>query len=93
MIENLNNNFEIYTNNEIIKIENIFNISSNSIMQIKKDGNIEKISNEDKNNSYYYEIKRISQLLIKDIDKNRNFMKNFNKVEKNFKFLSKWLLS
>ena len=62
-------------------------------MQIKKDGNIEKISNEDKNNSYYYEIKRISQLLIKDIDKNRNFMKNFNKVEKNFKFLSKWLLS
>ena len=93
LIKNLSNNLEIYTKDEFIKIENIFNISSNSSMQIEKDGDKKFITNKDNNNSYYHEIKEISELLIKNINNGEDFQKKFYKIEKNFKFLSKWLLS
>ena len=93
LIKNLSNNLEIYTKDEFIKIENIFNISSNSSMQIEKDGDKKFITNKDNNNSYYHEIKEISELLIKNINNNKDFQKKFYKIEKNFEFLSKWLLS
>ena len=84
---------EIYSKNEIIKIENIFNISSNSVIQIEKNGDTKIVTNIDKNNSYYHEIREISQLLIKNIDNDENFQKEFFKIEKNFELLSKWLLN
>ncbi len=93
LIKNLSNNLEIYTKDEFIKIENIFNISSNSSIQIEKDGDTKFITNRDNNNSYYHEIKEISELLIKNINNGEDFQKKFYKIEKNFKFLSKWLLS
>tara|TARA_B100000902_G_scaffold155340_1_gene151773 strand:- start:125 stop:1153 length:1029 start_codon:yes stop_codon:yes gene_type:complete len=93
LIKNLSNNVEIYTNSEIIKIENIFNISSNSVIQIQKDDDTHLISNIDKNNSYYHEIKEISELLIENIVNHKNFQREFIKIEKNFRFLSKWLLA
>ena len=91
LIKNLSNNLEIYTKDEFIKIENIFNISSNSSIQIEKDGDTKFIENKDNNNSYYHEINEISELLIKN--NGEDFQKKFYKIEKNFKFLSKWLLS
>lgn len=93
LIKNLSNNIEIYTNDEIIKIKNIFNISSNSVIQIQKGTDTHLIFNKDKNNSYYHEIKEISQLLIENIVHDNNFQRAFNKIEKNFRFLSKWLLT
>jgi len=93
LIKNLSNNLEIYTKDGFIKIENIFNISSNSSMYIVKDGDTKFITNKDNNNSYYHEIKEISELLIKNIDNDEDFKKKFNKIEKNCKFLSNWLLN
>ena len=68
---------EIYTKDEFIKIENIFNISSNSSIQIEKDGDTKLITNKDNHNSYYHEIKKISELLIKNINNDEDFQKNF----------------
>tara|TARA_Y100000992_G_scaffold71966_1_gene45198 strand:- start:2537 stop:3565 length:1029 start_codon:yes stop_codon:yes gene_type:complete len=93
LIKDLSNNLEIYSKNEIIKIENIFNISSNSVIQIEKNGDTKIVTNIDKNNSYYHEIREISQLLIKNIDNDENFQKEFFKIEKNFELLSKWLFN
>ena len=89
LLEKLNNNLEIYTNGKIIKIENIFNISQDSLINFNKKNAVKKIINKKRKKSYYYEIKEISELLIKNSSK-RIFYKNFNKIEKNMKLLSKW---
>ena len=88
LIDNLDNNLEVYTKNEIIKINNIFNISSNSSIETIIDNKTDKKINIIENNSYFYEIKEISQLLIE----NNFFRERFNKIEKNIKFLSNWIL-
>ena len=88
LIDNLDNNLEVYTKNEIIKINNIFNISSNSSIETIIENKTDKKINIIENNSYFYEIKEISQLLIE----NNFFRERFNKIEKNIKFLSNWIL-
>ncbi len=89
LLKKLDNNLEIYTDDEIIKIENIFNISQDSLINFNKKNAVKKIINKKRKKSYYYEIKEISELLIKNSSK-RIFYKNFNKIEKNMKLLSKW---
>tara|TARA_B100000287_G_scaffold125061_1_gene117149 strand:- start:1672 stop:2691 length:1020 start_codon:yes stop_codon:yes gene_type:complete len=88
LIDNLDNNLEVYTKNEIIKINNIFNISSNSSIETIIENKTDKKINIIENNSYFYEIKEISQLLIE----NNFFRERFDKIEKNIKFLSNWIL-
>jgi len=90
LIENLKNNFEIFAEDKIIILNNIFTISSESCIIIKQNSNQITIPNLDINSSYFYEIKEISNLLI-----NKKFYNNFQdkrltKLEKNVNLLSQW---
>ncbi len=87
LLNNLDNNLEVYTSDKIIKIENIFNISSNSLIETITANKTNRTLNLIENNSYYYEIKEISRLLIE----NNFFRKRFDKIEKNMRFLSNWV--
>ena len=84
---NLENNLEVYTNDKIIKIKDIFNISSNSSIETTMDNKTNRIVNIIENSSYFYEIKEISRILIE----NNFFRKRFDKIEKNMRFLSNWV--
>ena len=91
LIEPLKNNFEVKMSNETIIIENIFNISSESKIIIKKNGMTETINNNFKNTSYFYEIKKISKMLIENSSDKRKKLNLFSKIEKNMALLDIWL--
>ena len=90
LLEKLNNNLEIYTNEKIIKLQNIFNISSDSLMIFNENKDVKIIKNNYGKSAYYYEIEKISNLLIKNFKVNNKFIKSLDKIEKNIKLLSKW---
>lgn len=90
LLDQLENNLIIYLNDTTILLENIFDISPDTIIKIKNGENKKTIKNNDEKNSYYYLIKEISELLTLNNYKKNKFKKNFNKIEKNIHLLSEW---
>lgn len=90
LIEKLNNNLEIYMKDEIIILNDIFNISLNSSIIHQTKNNTKKIINTDNKNSYYYEVKELSNNLIEKLSENNNYVSKFNKIKNNINLLSKW---
>ena len=90
LIEKLDNDLIIYTNDQIIKLNGIFNISSNSYITHQNGEEIQKIKNIDNENSYFYEIKTISDILLNQSNFKKIANNSFNKIENNIKLLSRW---
>jgi len=90
LIEKLDNDLIIYTNDQIIKLNGIFNISSNSYITHQNGEEIQKIKNIDNENSYFYEIKTISDILLNQSNFKKIAKNSFNKIENNIKLLSRW---
>ncbi len=90
LIEKLNNDLSIHANDQIVKLNGIFNISSNSYITLQNKDGFQKIKNTDNENSYFYEIKKISDMIINDLSFKKIFNKKFIKIENNIKLLSKW---
>ena len=80
----------MYLNDTTIILENVFNISTDTLIKIKGKKNEKIIKNDDEKNSYYYLIKEISDLLILNNHKTNRFRENFQKIEKNINLLSRW---
>jgi len=92
LIDNLKNNFEIHTNNEIIIFKDIFTINENSSITFKKNHH-KNIYNKNKKNIYFYEIKEISNFLInKKIYQNDQSFNSLNKLEDKIELLSSWFI-
>ncbi len=91
LIETLNNNFEIEMTDETIILENIFNISSETKIISIKNGIFKTINNNFNNSSYFYEIKKISQILIENSNNKKIKLDYFSKVEKNISLLDDWI--
>ena len=90
LIEKLDNDLIIYTNDQIIKLNGIFNISSNSYITHQNGEGTQKIKNIDNENSYFYEIKTISDILLNQSNFKKIAKNSFNKIENNIKLLSRW---
>jgi len=86
LINNLKNNFEIHTENEIIIFKNIFTIDSNSAIIYLKDSS-KNIFNKNKENVYFYEVNEISNFLINKKSQSFDYL---NKLENKIKLLSTW---
>jgi len=87
----LRNYLEISTTKGNIIFENIFHIDEKSFIKKKINGIEQLIKCKNKNNSYYYQIKYLSNLIDdkkKIID---NFSENILKKTFNMKLLSKWV--
>ena len=90
LIKNLDNNFIIYTDKDIITLKNIFNISSKSALEFKNTKN-KNLYNLEKFSSYHYEITEISNFLInREIFKNDNLDTSLKKIENKIQLLSDW---
>ena len=90
LTKNLDNNFIIYTDKDIITLRNIFNISSKSALEFKNNRN-KNLYNLEKFNSYHYEIIEISNFLInREIFKNDNLDVSLKKIENKIQLLSDW---
>jgi predicted dehydrogenase len=90
LINNLKNNFEIYTKNEVITFENIFTINENSALTYEKNSH-KNIFNKNKENVYFYEVNEISNYLInQDIYQNNYSFNSLNKLEDKIELLSSW---
>ena len=88
--KNLDNSLIIYTDKDIIKIKNIFNISLESALEFKNEKN-RNLYNLDKFNSYHYEIMDISNLIInREIFKNNNLDLSLRRIENKIQLLSDW---
>ena len=86
LINNLKNNFEIHTKDEIITFKNIFTIDASSAIIYEKNKH-KNITNKDDNSVYFYEIKKTSNLLINEKD---NISNSLNKIEDKIEILSAW---
>ncbi len=91
LINNLENNFILKADDYEIILENIFDINSKSMIKIKSYSNYKEICNSYRENSYFFQIKNISELLLKKDINEDLFKKNFSKIEKNNNILSNWL--
>ena len=81
LTKNLENNFIIYTDKDVITLRNIFNISLESALEFKDNKN-KNLYNLDKFNSYHYEIMNISNLLInRKIFENDSLDVSLKKIE------------
>ena len=90
LTKNLDNNFIIYTDKDIITLSNIFNISSKSALEFKNNRN-KNLYNLEKFNSYHYEIIEISNFLInREIFKKDNLDASLKKIENKIQLLSDW---
>ena len=90
LISNLKNNFQIYTKNEIITLENIFTINEKSALTYEKNPH-KNIYNKNKENIYFYEIYEISNYLINQkIFQNNYLVDSLTKQEDKIKLLSWW---
>jgi predicted dehydrogenase len=90
LINQLENNLVINTKKKEIIFEKIFNMDSNTSIKINSKNDYSELSNSYMENSYFYEIKNISRLLLnKNINKDI-FKKIFLKIENNNSLLSKW---
>ena len=90
LTKNLENNFIIYTDKDVITLRNIFNISLESALEFKDNKN-KNLYNLDKFNSYHYEIMKISNLLInREIFENNNLDVSLKKIENKIELLSDW---
>jgi hypothetical protein len=90
LINQLENNLIVNSEKEEIIFENIFNINTNTSIKINSKNNHSELTNSYLENSYFYEVKNTSELLL---NKNINFnkmQKLFLKIEKNNNLLSKW---
>tara|TARA_B100001059_G_C17818735_1_gene576892 strand:- start:806 stop:1834 length:1029 start_codon:yes stop_codon:yes gene_type:complete len=90
LIEKLDDDLTIYMNDQIIKLNGIFNISSNSYITYQNEDVIQKIKNINNENSYFYEIKTISDILLNHSSFKKIAKNSFNKIENNIKLLSRW---
>ena len=90
LTKNLENNFIIYTDKDVITLRNIFNISLESALEFKDNKN-KNLYNLDKFNSYHYEIMNISNLLInRKIFENDSLDVSLKKIENKIELLSDW---
>ena len=90
LTKNLENNFIIYTDKDVITLRNIFNISLESSLEFKDKKN-KNLYNLDKFNSYHYEIMNISNLLInRKIFENDSLDVSLKKIENKIELLSDW---
>ena len=88
--KNLDNSLIIYTDKDIIKIKNIFNISLESALEFENNKN-KNLYNLDKFNSYHYEIMDISNLIInREIFKDNNLDLSLRRIENKIQLLSDW---
>ena len=63
LTEKLNDDLTIYTSDQIIRVNGIFNISSNSYIAHQNEDGFQKIRNTNYKNSYFYEIKEITNTI------------------------------
>ena len=90
LTKNLENNLIIYTDEDVITLRNIFNISLESALEFKDNKN-KNLYNLDKFNSYHYEIMNISNLLInRKIFENDSLDVSLKKIENKIELLSDW---
>jgi len=88
--DNLKNYVEIITTKGNIIIENIFHINHKTTI-IKNINGVKTILKcLDKNNSYYYQIKHLSNLIETKTQNNQDFLKNILIKKFNSKLLSEW---
>jgi len=90
LINQLENNLIINTKKEEIIFENIFNIDTNTSIKTNSKNNCIVLSNTYLENSYFYEVKNISELLLNKNFNNNMVQKLFLKIENNNNLLSKW---
>ena len=89
--KNLRNYLEISTTRGNIIFENIFHLDQRSFIMKNFNGFKKIIKCKNKNNSYYYQIKYLSNLLNNKKKIINNYSENIIKKEFNMKLLSKWL--
>jgi hypothetical protein len=90
LINQLENNLIVNSEKEEIIFKNIFNMDINTSIKINSKNNCSELTNSYLENSYFYEVKNTSELLL---NKNTDFnilQKLFLKIEKNNNLLSKW---
>jgi len=90
LTEKLNDDLTIYTSDQIIRVNGIFNISSNSYIAHQNEDGFQKIRNTNYKNSYFYEIKEITNTILNHTSLKKKANNSFNKIENNIKLLSKW---
>lgn len=90
LTEKLNDDLTIYTSDQIIRVNGIFNISSNSYIAYQNEDGFQKIRNTNYKNSYFYEIKEITNAILNHTSLKKKANNSFNKIENNIKLLSKW---
>ena len=90
LTEKLNDDLIIYTSDQIIRVNGIFNISSNSYIAYQNEDGFQKIRNINNKNSYFYEIKEITNTILNHTSLKKKANNSFNKIENNIKLLSKW---
>ncbi len=90
LINKLENNFKIFTDNEEIVFENIFTINPDTMVKFKSGENIRLIKNSYSKTSYHYEIKKISNLIINKNYNKKMINKNIFKIKNNNSLISKW---
>jgi len=86
LINTLENNFEINTQNEKITFKNIFTINEDSCLIFEKNP-YKNIFNKNKETVYFYEINEISNYLI---NQNYDSFNSLNKLENKIELLSSW---
>ena len=89
--KNLRNYLEISTTKGNIVFENIFHLDKRSFIIKNFNGIKQIIKCKNKNNSYYYQIKYLSNLVNNKKKIINNYSENILKKEFNIKLLSKWL--
>ena len=90
LINKLENNFKIYTDNEEIIFENIFTITPDTMVKFKSGKNISLVKNSYSKSSYHYEIREISNLVISKDNNKKIIDKNIFKIKNNNNLISKW---
>ena len=84
IIKEINSHLQLH--NRISLLENIFTISLDSFITYQNMHDKQRFINADNKNSYFYEIKEISNAIIENLNNNNKFYK----IESNINLLSKW---